>query len=694
MSLPNIAHLELNEKLIQEFTHKYDIPSGARTLLVAVSASCEEKYHDRGSLISYQLTDENGNRAFPEGVYSKSRILGSFFYLNIEQEDANSSQFTVIRIDVPYGAQNITFTGNQWKKEMVTRIHSLDLIALSDDGLTQEIAETLPTSIVTLVDPSLKKPWARRFEDRAPVEPGNSIVRKQWSIDKEIVGIPRGLSEIKKYHAVSGPKSAKQIKVAVICDEFSFNSFAPEFTPLILDPERWEEQIEEFQPDLFLCESAWSGVDSKVRPWRGKIYGSIKFAYENRKTLFDILTYSKKNGIPTVFWNKEDPTHFPDRVNDFVSTAARFDFVLTTAEEVVDGYRKFLPVDRVGVMQFAAQPEIFNPLSSTERLDKTIFAGAWYQVHEERSRMMHEGIQYALDSGLSLDIYDRNYGNTGDMQFPDAYQKFLKPSVTHERTAALYKQYSLGLNFNTVTDSKTMFARRVFELAASGTTVLSNFSPGINEIYGEDVIYFDRDKQSLKDYSSSDRATKALRALETTMSAHTYRHRFEQLLSFVGVPYTSSRQKPTMAVSVSSHDEAMKAIAIFNAASHIYSKLLIVVSGSVRTSEAGTYMTRYMSKLITVVSQSLITKEHVPTSNYVSTADIIWVDINVPPSRAVVEKTLLHGEYTHLPVISSNTREVRWSASQVKSGMRLSAADVGQAIQSPNSVVPVLEVPL
>ena len=58
-----------------------------------------------------------------------------------------------------------------------------------------------------------------------------------------------------------------------------------------------------------------------------------------------------------------------------------------------------------------------------------------------------------------------------------------------EDSREVYKESEFGLNFNTVTDSNTMFARRVFELMASNTVVLSNYSKGVYRLFKDNVLY-------------------------------------------------------------------------------------------------------------------------------------------------------------------------------------------------------------
>ena len=51
-----------------------------------------------------------------------------------------------------------------------------------------------------------------------------------------------------------------------------------------------------------------------------------------------MLNYCRSRGIPTVFWNKEDPPHF----DDFIGAAKEFDFVFTTDADCVPMYREAL----------------------------------------------------------------------------------------------------------------------------------------------------------------------------------------------------------------------------------------------------------------------------------------------------------------------------------------------------------------
>ncbi len=65
-----------------------------------------------------------------------------------------------------------------------------------------------------------------------------------------------------------------------------------------------------------------------------------------------------------------------------------------------------------------------------------------------------------------LDIYDR-YADDPDrarLGFPAPYADDVLGSLSYDRTVEAYRRYAAFLNVNSVTDSPTMFSRRVFEI--------------------------------------------------------------------------------------------------------------------------------------------------------------------------------------------------------------------------------------
>jgi spore maturation protein CgeB len=359
-------------------------------------------------------------------------------------------------------------------------------------------------------------------------------------------------------------KFADRFRVALIADEFTTNSFSDEFIAIPIEPTDWRERFEQQQPEIFFCESAWSGPDPKCRPWKGKIYASKNFPKENRTVLLEILAHCRQKDIPTVFWNKEDPSHFTDRVHDFVKTAKEFDFVFTTAAECVDGYQREYGVSRAFALPFATNPKLFNPVESGLRSSRIVFAGSWYANHVQRSKDMEHILDAIRADGYELEIYDRYHGDTDPLHiWPERYQPFLHPSQPHERMPGVYKSSRFGLNFNTVTASPTMFARRVFELMSSNTLVLSNYSLGTDEMFGYLIVYPDKQPNRLRSLSDADIDQLRERALHKVLGEHTYRQRWLQILQNIGMPHAAREFTITATCLVNQQADALEAIAWF-----------------------------------------------------------------------------------------------------------------------------------
>ena len=322
----------------------------------------------------------------------------------------------------------------------------------------------------------------------------------------------------------------KNIKVATIFDSFSHNSFKYEFDLISLTPDSWKEQLESGKPDLFFCESAYHGISKKSSPhgvWVGKL--SQKSLCDNLK---GILTYCNQNNIPTIFWNKEDPISFTDKFS-FTNTALNFDYIFTSCEESVSEYN-LRGHENVCPLMFASQPKLFNPIKRDRLNDTVVFAGTWYSKFPQRCKTMSEIFDRILNKNLNLKIYDR-FSNSSieGMKYPEKYQHYVNEGVEYNQIPEVYKESEFGLNFNTVTDSNTMFARRVFELMTSNTVVLSNYSKGVYRLFGDNVVYLDRDEF---DWSRNFDKIKE-ENLYNVLENHNYSKRFRQILDTINFKY-------------------------------------------------------------------------------------------------------------------------------------------------------------
>ena len=324
--------------------------------------------------------------------------------------------------------------------------------------------------------------------------------------------------------ATTPVKDLRQLKVACIMDEFTFGSYRPECDTQQLTPDHWKAELEAFQPELLFIESAWRGKD--------ELWGS-KVGHTSTE-LQGIVAWCRAKQVPTVFWNKEDPVHF----ETFLTTAKLFDHVFTTDIDCIHRYKAALGHERVYLLPFACQPANNNPIETYERKDAFCFAGAYYVKYPERTRDLGNFVE-ALPAFRPLEIYDRNFGkNDPNYQFPPEYQPYIVGTLPFDQIDKAYKGYRYAINLNSIKQSQTMFARRVFELLASNTITVSNFSRGVRLLFGDLVITTDSGSEMvrhLNKVANDDTHSRKLRlaALRKVMQEHTYAQRMAYVVSKV-----------------------------------------------------------------------------------------------------------------------------------------------------------------
>lgn len=482
-----------------------------------------------------------------------------------------------------------------------------------------------------------------------------------WDRGEELLKVRNQFTfSLRRPEIATPPKKLADLVIAVVCDEFTYNSFSPEARLIPLEPTNWREQLEANPPDLFLCESAWAGVDSRARPWRGKVYASKNFPRENRTDLIGIIEHCRDLGVPTVFWNKEDPAHYDDRIHDFVATALLFDHIFTTAEECVERYRSDYGHPSVHTLPFATQPRHFNPIEYSKRSDDVIFAGSWYAQHPDRCAAMNDILDGIVDSGRGLQIYDRQSENDDpNHEWPIKYRPLVRPGVTHVEMASLYKASAVALNINTVTDSQTMFARRVFELMSSNTLVLSNYSVGMEAMFGELVVFVDRDPERLDHLSKEQQEGIRSKALELVLRKHTYRSRIRFVAGVVGLPVIHSDPEVAVAVKVTglAHGRAM--IRALREAGPPLGAVLLVLAESVDPLEVQRCYRELPGPGVEVVDPRLV-QDGAKINMLKDAEDVLLLSdveqLDVPRLR----EALLHRQYVSDPILLDNVGQTRY----------------------------------
>lgn len=309
--------------------------------------------------------------------------------------------------------------------------------------------------------------------------------------------------------------------VACILDEFSRANFSNQLELLDLGPHNWSSVLD-VKPDFLLVESAWRGMNGA---WRNQIASKSGPSPVFRQ----VIVEAQKKGIPTVFWNKEDPPNF----DYFIGAARMFDRIFTTAVEAIPRYRKLGLSKRVDVLPFFAEPALFQTVPWESRRRNPAFAGSYHKLkHMTRKRQMASILLPAREFGLQ--IYARD--NTGwQYAWPRRYRDFLVGSLDFPSMIVAYSNHKVFLNINSVNDSTTMVSRRLFEIALAGTPVISYPSPAISNFFGESVLQ-SADKFTtrrlvgtlLNDRNCWERYADL--AKKTVLQNHTARHRVNQIL--------------------------------------------------------------------------------------------------------------------------------------------------------------------
>lgn len=358
-----------------------------------------------------------------------------------------------------------------------------------------------------------------------------------------------------------------ELRIASVMDEFTFSAYRDCCELSQLTPEGWRTEVHAFRPHLLFIESAWDGKNSL---WQRKVSGTSK-------ELLDLTAHCRKVGIPVIFWSKEDPVHF----KTFLDTARQADVVFTTDIDCVKHYKTELGHDRVFLLPFATQPLTHNPLERYQRRPGFCFAGSYYVRYPIRQRDFDSLIQ-AVSSLGPLDIYDRNHGKEHpNYIFPEKYRRYILGSLPFDEIDVAYKGYEFGININTVKNSQSMFARRVFDLLASNTSTVSNYSRGLRLMFGDLVTSSDDADQLVKSLQplAEDalyRRKHRLAGLRKVMREHTYQHRLGYIFAKVyGETLEPVEVEIVVLAKAGSHDELNRLLVNFNRQTWLRKRLVL-----------------------------------------------------------------------------------------------------------------------
>ncbi len=398
---------------------------------------------------------------------------------------------------------------------------------------------------------------------------------------RDVVALPKKILNIKKKNTLPNNKNEKikeetplpivgweenidknKLTIMGIFDEFTHTCYQYQYNLIEPRPDNFRELLDKYKPKFLFVESTWKG---NYGSWQ---YRVAKYSNPPGDELKELVLECKRRNIPTIFWNKEDPVHF----DNFKDASKHFDFIFTSAQEAINNYKEISDA-RVEVLQFAAEEHIHNPMNSTSRKDGVCFAGSYYAnrfVERRDDQLML--LRSAKD--FNLEIFDRNYSEDSsiksDFAFPQEFDKYVIGSLPYEKLLKHYTSYKVFLNVNSIIDSKTMFSRRIFELLACGTPVVSTQALGIDETFGKDIVWIVKNEEEAKEAltrlmnDSKEWRRRSLKGIRSVFNNHTYKNRSSQIYETI---FGSTKQniEKFLAVSfISTQEELSRVVEIFN----------------------------------------------------------------------------------------------------------------------------------
>lgn len=329
--------------------------------------------------------------------------------------------------------------------------------------------ESLAKAIGALLDdPDLRRDMGQRARRW-------TVGKRQWRSLGQEAGRELATTITGRNSTAPNGRSLQQITIGIIADTFTTEGLRPDTNLCEVLPETWREQLKATPLDVLFVESAWEGLGGT---WRQRVgyYDEERFS-----ALRELIQFCNEKSIPTIFWNKEDPIH----LNRFRPTAELFDHVFTTDADCIRKYAESRGdrTQTIASLPFYAQPALHNPLPVEPPYSHTVaYAGSYYgDRYPQRSAELTTLLEAAQLQGLT--IYDRQHLNSDSpYQFPEHLRHFVRGGLPYMEMVKAYKAHPVHINVNSVDGSPTMFSRRVVELAASGTAVLSGKGRGVQQV--------------------------------------------------------------------------------------------------------------------------------------------------------------------------------------------------------------------
>lgn len=330
------------------------------------------------------------------------------------------------------------------------------------------------------------------------------------------------------------------LTIGIITDEFMYNYYKDSAHFLAIGHDNYKELVDNAGLDLLMYVSCWRGMYNN--DWYGdELHGEIP----------GVIRYANDRNITTIFQTIEDPTNY----ERYLPIAKECDYIFTTDKDCIPKYKVDTGNCNVFLLEYGVNPAFHNPIGMRKKYEESMqskydrssvfFAGSWMDRYKNRCRDITLIFNGILDSGTNLVVADRNVEvKLPGYKFPKRFRPFVIPAIDHTALQKVHKLFDFNVNINTVQDSSTMCAMRVYELQALGCLMLSNYSLAVSEIFPGLFMINNREEvgEILKKYSEIDLYQMQVENLRDVMTNKTVFDRLNYIFEKCGVNYVFPEQ--------------------------------------------------------------------------------------------------------------------------------------------------------
>ena len=294
----------------------------------------------------------------------------------------------------------------------------------------------------------------------------------------------------------------------------------------------------------------------------------------------------------------------------------------------------------------------------------------------------------AISSGRGLKIYDRFHGSGDPLHmYPEEFGEFTVPPVPYDQVSRVYKESELGLTINTVVDSETMFARRIFELMACNTYVVSNYSKGVEALFGNTVTFADIHPDELKQISSEEIARRRQANLNHVLQEHTYRNRFQSIVDTVGLRYQRENKSVDLVVTVATDADCREALYRFDSSGLNDARLFLMVRRDCPGTQTAKLFEKFNRNNTLVFSERMLVDRRLRASGlFGSNTEVLFFPTGVgfSTSNEEIGRLQAHRQYIADPIVPVSSQKYKYQLWDGNSPMLVVADSFERLLQVVN----------